>query len=179
MRPRIITGKFKGKKLAVPNGARPVTDRIKTSIFDTLGARIEGATFLDLYCGSGSMGFEALSRGASSATFVDLGRDTKELIFENAKELGVDEEKIAVYRTDSVNFLKKFKYKHDIIFCDPPFPDARDFPYHLLKKVMKEESLSILRVPAINPPLKSLETMPIVVKEKFSASRIYYFMLKS
>ena len=68
---KIIAGKFKGRIIEMPDSIRPTSDKVREALFEILKARIEGARFLDLYCGSGAMGIEALSRGAKKTVFVD------------------------------------------------------------------------------------------------------------
>ncbi|MEG2450281.1 MAG: RsmD family RNA methyltransferase, partial [Clostridia bacterium] len=74
---RVITGKYRGRKLFSPanDDVRPTTDRVKVTMFDILQSDIEGSVVVDLFCGSGALGIECLSRGASEVVFVDKSRD--------------------------------------------------------------------------------------------------------
>src|SRR5882757_10037927 len=85
---RVIAGELKGQQLVAPRGwkVRPTSERVREAIFSTLGDRVEGATVLDLYCGTGALAIEALSRGASTAVLVD--RDTRPALG-NVERLGV------------------------------------------------------------------------------------------
>ena len=87
---RIITGKAKGKKLFTLDGdaTRPTSERIKGAIFSAIQFDIEGRRVLDLFAGSGQMGLEALSRGATGATFIDSSREAMEIVKKNAKVTG-------------------------------------------------------------------------------------------
>jgi len=121
---RIITGKLKGRRITIPKGldVRPTTDRTKESIFNKIEVYkyIEGSKVLDLFGGSGSLGFEAISRGAESVTFVDINPKNIELIEKTGKEFGVD----AYVRTavsDVQRFLSGKAVPFDFIFCDPPY----------------------------------------------------------
>ena len=84
---RVISGSAKGRKLgSVPgDSTRPITDRVKESLFNIIGAEIQNSTFLDLFAGTGSVGIEALSRGAEAAVFVDLNRRAIKTVRANLK----------------------------------------------------------------------------------------------
>src|SRR6187402_6942 len=85
---RVIAGELKGQRLVAPRGwkVRPTSDRVREAIFSILGSRVEGAQVLDLYCGTGALAIEALSRGAASAVLVD--RDTRPALG-NVRRLGL------------------------------------------------------------------------------------------
>jgi 16S rRNA (guanine(966)-N(2))-methyltransferase RsmD len=120
---RIITGTAKGKKLKTPiQGTRPLTDRIKTSIFDLVRDFIPNSNVLDLYAGSGSFGIEALSRGATSAIFVDTAKKAIDCIKENLLNTKLHE-KAKVIKAKVNDFLVQTPEKFDLIFLDPPFAD--------------------------------------------------------
>jgi 16S rRNA (guanine966-N2)-methyltransferase len=119
---RIIAGKYKGRQLhsAKDQSIRPTTDRIKEYIFELLGDYVVDAVVLDLFCGSGNLGFEALSRGARSVTFVDNSQNSLRVLRRNIKHLKI-EEPSKVIKRDTEQFLKKNKQPFDLIFADPPF----------------------------------------------------------
>src|ERR1700753_1575627 len=87
---RVVAGELKGQKLVAPRGwkVRPTSERVREAVFSTLGERVEGARVLDLYCGTGALAIEALSRGAARATLVD--RDTRPALG-NVERLGLGE----------------------------------------------------------------------------------------
>lgn len=121
---RIITGTKKGKKLLTPEGeaTRPTSERIKGAMFSSIQFDIENRRVLDLFAGSGQLGFEALSRGAESVTFVESDRDTMEIIKRNAKALDffdVCKFQVADYR----NYIRKAsgRDRFDLVFIDPPY----------------------------------------------------------
>jgi 16S rRNA (guanine(966)-N(2))-methyltransferase RsmD len=89
---RIIAGEFRSRRLkSIPGAAtRPTTDRLRETLFDILGPRIEGATFLDAYAGTGAVGMEALSRGAVHAFFLERHHGALEAIRQNLASLGVE-----------------------------------------------------------------------------------------
>jgi len=90
---RIIGGTHRGRRLAAPEGlaTRPMTDRVRENLFNLLGQRLDGAVVLDLFCGSGALGIEALSRGAASVTFVDTDPDAAGAVETNCRALGLAE----------------------------------------------------------------------------------------
>lgn len=137
---RIIAGKSGSIPLQVPKSlTRPTTDRVRESIFSSLGDRVIDAVVLDLFAGSGSLGIEALSRGAKSALFVDSSREATEIIEQNltkAKLTG------GTTRSNDVrSFLSgRGNGEFDLIFADPPY--ARDeISTSLVEAVVTSESL--------------------------------------
>lgn len=119
---RVISGIAKGRRLkSLPGSAtRPITDRVKEALFDILGFRVEGAHFLDLFAGTGSVGIEALSRGAERAVFVEQGRKAVELIKENLALTGLAD-RAQVIRGDVFRFIRKGVLSpFDIIYLAPP-----------------------------------------------------------
>ncbi len=121
---RIIAGIYRGRILASPHdrSVRPTTDRAKQTIFDILTNRLdfEGSTVLDLFAGTGSLGLEAVSRGAASVTFVDSSRDSLALLRKNIQALEC-EQQCTVYQADVFWYLKNTTAKYDIVFADPPY----------------------------------------------------------
>jgi len=119
----IIAGKAKAVKIQIPRGCRPVTNRMKTNLFDVLREDIANRTVLDLYAGSGSFGLEALSRGAKSATFVDATKHAERALITNIKAMGflIDAQ---VIRSKAEDFLPQAIFdekKYEVIFMDPPY----------------------------------------------------------
>ena len=117
---RIIGGKAKGRRLVAPDtpATRPVTDRAREAVFSMIGAWVEEATVLDLYAGSGSFGLEALSRGATTATFVESGNRALEALRQNIKGVGLG----GTLVTSKVgDFLERSTGEFDLVFIDPPW----------------------------------------------------------
>ncbi len=119
---RVITGIARGRKLKELPGmeTRPTTDRVKESIFNIIQFDVPGRKVLDLFAGTGQLGVEALSRGASSAVFVDARKDAANLVRENLKLTGFSETG-RVVQGDALAFLRSCKEKFDVIFLDPPY----------------------------------------------------------
>lgn len=117
---RIIAGKAGRRAIRVPKGVtRPTTDFVRQALFSMLGARVEGAKVLDLYAGSGALGLEALSRGASSCVFVDDSRAAERVIAENLRL--ADLEGGRVVRAEVAAWLRRDRSRFDLIFADPPY----------------------------------------------------------
>lgn len=119
---RVITGIARGRRLETLSGddVRPTTDRVKEAVFSIIQFDIEGRRFLDLFAGSGQMGIEALSRGASLAVFTDTAQAAVDTVKRNLTCCGLME-KSRVVRQDFESFLKHTSDKFDIAFLDPPY----------------------------------------------------------
>lgn len=122
---RISGGESKGKSIRPPRhgGVRPTSDKVREALFSILGAGSDGATFLELFAGTGAVGIEALSRGAVHAVFVDSSRKSARLISENLEALGY-RKAAAVVVKDVSQFLKKDAAglgPFSIVFVDPPY----------------------------------------------------------
>ena len=103
---------------------RPTSDRLRETLFNVIAPRIEDAKFLDLCAGSGAVGIEALSRGASHATFVDRSRRMCKLIEANVQLCRIPEEQFEIYCYEANEFLKQSKDERwDIVFFDPPYKE--------------------------------------------------------
>jgi len=119
---RIISGKWRGRKLAVLNaeGLRPTTDRVKETLFNWLMHDIDGARVLDCFAGSGSLAFEALSRHASQATLIEREALQARQLQQNISKLQCDNAK--VLQQDCLNYLTTAAtHQFDVVFIDPPF----------------------------------------------------------
>lgn len=121
---RIIGGKFKGRILKSVRdlSVRPTSDRAKQIIFDVLSNRIDfdGIEVVDFFAGSGSLGLEAISRGAKKATFIDKSRKSLNVIEENVNALGCKNQ-CFVHQADVFWYIKNVPKKFDLIFADPPY----------------------------------------------------------
>lgn len=125
---RVIAGRAKGVRLAAPGtGTRPLTDRVKETLFAILEPALEGAVVLDLFAGSGAGGIEALSRGAARATFVEHDAGTARVIEENLRRTKLAPQG-RVVRRDAVAWLGAAEGAadgpFDIVLVDPPYADS-------------------------------------------------------
>lgn len=135
---RIIAGKYRGRALASFRGEsiRPTADRVKESLFEILSVRLRGARVLDLFCGSGALGLECLSRGASEAVFNDCGKESLALLKKNLVRV---DEPYRVYGLDFRTFLSRAEGKFDLIFSDPPYRE--NYLAEILELVSKRDLL--------------------------------------
>ncbi|MCF7873783.1 MAG: 16S rRNA (guanine(966)-N(2))-methyltransferase RsmD [Candidatus Omnitrophica bacterium] len=120
---QLLGGKLKGRKIKVPPGVRPVSQRVKKSCFDIIFELTNGKTVLDLYAGSGSLGIEAISRGASRVVFVDQDKNSIKFIDNNINSLGIgkDTEIYCKKCSLAIKYLYRKKICFDLIFLDPPY----------------------------------------------------------
>jgi 16S rRNA (guanine966-N2)-methyltransferase len=120
---RIIAGEFKGRRIKTPasDKVRPTGDRVREAWFNILQGSIEGARVLDLFAGSGALGFEALSRGAAAVDFVEQHTASLATIRDNAASLNVADQ-VTIHRTDAMRFTERLQAgAYDLAFADPPY----------------------------------------------------------
>jgi 16S rRNA (guanine966-N2)-methyltransferase len=140
---RIISGEFKGRKLASLQGTatRPTSDRVRESIFNILASNITNAAVLDLFAGTGALGLEALSRGADKAVFIDSSASAVQIIQKNIIACKA-EDRARIIRWDIVknlNCLPSDTLALDLVFMDPPY--NKNFILPALKKLMQQNVL--------------------------------------
>jgi 16S rRNA (guanine966-N2)-methyltransferase len=179
---RIIAGKFRSRILEAPKGeaTRPTSDRARESLFNVLAHsfQIEDAQVLDLFAGSGALGFEALSRGAAHITFVEKHRAALAAIELNRDSFGLKNE-VSVVKTDVYDWLKTARGEFELVFADPPYDDPRtlaDLPAILFaSRLLTARSLVIVehRVSSAVIPPPSVE----VVKE-IKAGEAHFTLLR-
>lgn len=119
---RVTGGELKGYKLKLPpsENIRPTSEKVKEAIFSILGSRTINCNFLDMFAGSGSVGIEALSRGADSCIFVEKNSLCCKIIKENIEKCRLIQ-KSKVIKNDVVKYIKSNKIENSIIFIDPPY----------------------------------------------------------
>lgn len=173
---RIITGTAKNTTLEVPEiGTRPITDRAKSALFSIIADWISGSNILDLYAGSGSLGIEALSRGALHATFVDNSREAIKYIERNL-------EKTKLASKADVNQMTVEKYielcqkkKFDVIFLDPPYNKLVLQDIESSTKCLLDDGLIILKhSPQFIPPQKTNATK-LIESRKYGENVLSFF----
>lgn len=120
-RVRIIGGEHRSRLLKFPSTLqlRPTPDRVRETLFNWLGQDLTGKTCLDLFAGSGALGFEAASRGASSVDMVERDRTACGALRENAQLLGMD--KVRIVLGDALEFLRRAERRYHVVFLDPPY----------------------------------------------------------
>lgn len=134
---RVIAGEAKGRTLVVAKGGgtRSATDRVRETLFAILTPRLQDALVLDLFAGVGTLGIEALSRGAAAATFVERSSEAVTALRQNLASTKL-EERCTVVPLDVLSYLGRASGAFDLVFCDPPFADVE-----LLGQVLAHEGL--------------------------------------
>ncbi len=169
---RVITGKYKGKKLDGFNipGTRPTMDRVKESLFAMIQNQIPGSICLDLFAGSGALGIEALSMGAKECYFVDHSSEALAILKNNTRNIN----NAYVISSDYKKYLKITDKKYDIIFLDPPYH------HNLLNKALKfieeynllnKEGLVICEYETENP----ITNLTLIKEKKYGPKTIKIF----
>lgn len=178
---RLTGGNYGGRRLYVPEtGVRPATNRVREAVFSTLltffDKGVKGCSVLDLFAGTGSLGIEALSRGAEMVTFVDVKRESIRAIDKNLRILGLSAE---VVQSDVRTYLKRKKnIDYDLIFMDPPYR-YRDCSHivSLVKTSSLRQNETILvyeRAYEKDPP--DLEENALLLKrKKYGQTELLYF----
>lgn len=149
---RIIAGTLKGRRLTPPTweGLRPTSDKLRETLFNVLAPRVAGARVLDGYAGTGAIGIEALSRGASHVTFVEHDRRARELIAENLARCGIGNGYAIIGTTvlqaiDTLTRQRPFE-PFEIVLLDPPYADPRAARRHVsaVKHAVRDEIRDVL-----------------------------------
>jgi 16S rRNA (guanine966-N2)-methyltransferase len=174
---RVIAGSRKGHKLAAPRGldTRPTSDRVRENIFNLVGP-VDGARVLDLFAGSGALGIEALSRGATSAVFVDHDADAVRTVERNLDRLGLTGARVVhgdVLRTIAQEATAGAKY--DLVLVDPPYGMLTEIQPRLARHVpplLAADGLLVVESDARTEP-----ELPLSVRtsRKYGQTRITLF----
>lgn len=181
---RVISGSARGHKLKAPKGltTRPTTDRIKESLFNIIAPDLYGCTFLDLFSGSGSMGIEALSRGAVRAVFVDSDRQSNSVISDNLKATRLSE-KAQVMQCDvrtAISRLGRSKESFDIIFMDPPY--NKGFVESTLTYISEEKILNpdgyIIAEMSVEDNMPHISNLEAVRVKDYKITKMVFFSWK-
>ncbi|MDD6920283.1 MAG: 16S rRNA (guanine(966)-N(2))-methyltransferase RsmD [Eubacteriales bacterium] len=138
---RVITGKYRGRRLESPwnDETRPTSDKVKEALFSILQMDIDGAVFCDVFAGSGGIGIEALSRGAQECYFIEASNEACKLLSGNIKKCEI-EEPYQVLKGDFRAGLNRIGKKIDILFMDPPYEN--DLEIEALEIIASEEIMS-------------------------------------
>lgn len=177
---RIISGQFKGHYIPAPKGmkARPTTDYAKTALFNILENKYDfsALSVLDLFCGTGSIGFEFLSRGVQQVIAVDSDFQASKFCNEFARTLGYDKQYRA-YKNDCLRALKQLHQSFDLVFCDPPYT----WPDHakLVQTVLESGALKPNGLLIIEHGIKTeLKTQPFFIETRKYGNVLFSFFQK-
>jgi 16S rRNA (guanine966-N2)-methyltransferase len=170
---RIIGGEWRSRLIGfdAEAGVRPTPDRVRQTLFDWLSPLIEGASVLDLFAGSGALGFEALSRGAAHASFVEQGRQQAAAIREAAQQLAAGS-RADIAQSDALAWLRGSGRRFDLVFLDPPYGAGLLEPVlAALPRLLKPVHRIYLEWPTARPP--ALPPGYALLKEK-TAGQVSY-----
>lgn len=181
---RVIAGEFKGRRLVTAKGleTRPILDRVKESLFSILTQEIPNTRVLDLFCGSGTLAIESLSRGASSAVMVDISRRARVAAERNIVTLGI-EDRIELIGGDACRAIRKLagrEERFDLIFVDPPY--FKGFAGPVLAtiregNVLADRGLLVLRHHKKEVPEENAAGWAVVRRRKISDAILTFFRL--
>ena len=171
---RIIAGQYRGRKLPVliADGLRPTTDRVKETVFNWLMPYIQDAHCLDCFAGSGGLGFEALSRGASLVTLVELNKSAAQQLTANKALLNANN--LNVVQQNALDFLQNNQQRFSLVFIDPPFRKnlAQQTAQLLNEKSLTDDALIYVEMETDN----NTQVMPShwqLLKEKVAGQVVY------
>ena len=174
---RIIGGIFRGRVLESPktNATRPTTSSLREAVFNIAAPWIEGARFLDLFAGSGSMGCEAISRGASFVTFVEKEAKALECIRNNISSLGI-EQQTQVLGLDVRKALMRLMSPYDVIYIDPPYEqEASETLSLIIEKGLLTPNGRLFLETRFKTSLPTLPRLERIDSRKFGDSHLHQF----
>ena len=174
---RIIGGKYRGKKLSVPDsiGLRPTSDRMRETLFNWLMYDVAGSRCLDAFAGSGALGFEAFSRGAREVVMVERSARIAAQLQKTAAELAAKD--ILVYHQDVLKYLETVNQSFDIVFLDPPF--AINYWQKCLHKLQANQLLAPDALVYIESPDEiQMDTQRWQCLKQKRAGQVFYALYK-
>ena len=183
MRIRICGGKFRNRPLKSPetNKTRPTSGKTRETIFNILSHQVADAQVLDLYAGSGALGFEALSRGANSVTFVEMDIDAKNAIKHNIDYLNVSEQ-TQIIGYDVKRALKTLESRgvsYDLIFIDPPYHFENEYRQTMLMldngSILKPGGLVVVEQPEKKNAIPDLQNLTLVKSRQSGNANLSIF----
>ena len=178
---RIVGGTFKGRSLVEFSGeeVRPTADMTRESLFNIIKAKISGADFLDLFCGTGAVGIEALSCGAKVVTFNDISKKSLEIVKKNL--IKVDKESVVKFGVnailknyDALDLINSTEGKFDIIFIDAPYSSDKGLSaVNICHKILKDDGIVIFE--SENIINQDFDGLKKIDKRKYGRARLTFF----
>jgi len=174
---RIIAGRARSRRLVAPPGqtTRPMTDRVRESLFSSIAAWIPGSAVLDLYAGTGSMGLEALSRGADAATFVEQDRAALAALRQNIETIDLGGDVVA---GDVGAFLSRAEGPIDIAFVDPPYAVALPSLMEIMQKLaplLTSDGIVIVHRRTGEDPPESVADLALVDERVYGSAVLWRY----
>ena len=177
---RIIAGTWKGHSLKTAKGlkTRPTADKVKGAIFNILGSKVQGAEVLDLFAGTGSLSFEALSRGAQNATLVEKDISAARTVAKNIELLNA-EEKVRLWQMDVYTFLTNHsdQNKYDLIFIDPPYYQQivpKILEYLRNNTILSPNGVIIIETAADEVLPEDIYPLQLMIVKKYGSTKIWF-----
>ena len=172
---RIVGGFYKGRVLEPFEkiGVRPTSDMVRESLFNIIRYKVVGAKFLDLFCGTGAIGIEALSRGAKKVVLNDGGRDSVNLTKKNLLKLKISEG-VEVLNSDALGFLLRTSEKFDVVYIDPPYAsDLGQKALDLVQNVLEIDGIVIYESEKIFDG--EVEGLTVYDRRKYGRAHLTFF----
>jgi 16S rRNA (guanine966-N2)-methyltransferase len=172
---RVIAGTLGGRTFDSPRGHRthPMSDKIRGALFNILGD-IDGLTFLDAFAGSGALAIEAVSRGASHVTAIDLDKEAYQTIQENVEALDL-KDKIIVMRKNVAGWSRNNQHiQFDVVLADPPYNDIRPVLLQKLIAQVKQGGLLVLSWPG-SEPVRKFEGVEVLTAKSYGDAQLVFY----
>jgi 16S rRNA (guanine966-N2)-methyltransferase len=172
---RISGGDARGIKLKVPKGIRPASERVRLAVFSSIAVHLPDARVLDLYCGSGAYGLEALSRGASSGVFVDDDGASLAACRANAAAIGFGGDVVVKKSTVERYLARASDGPFDLVFIDPPYrttPDLRQ-----VTGLLAPDALVVLETRWQDAPAPEADGLVLAADRRYGDTRVLMFSL--
>jgi len=176
---RIIAGSLGGRLIAAPDGKRthPMSERVRSAMFNSLGESVQGADVLDAFAGTGALGIEAISRGANFTTFVERDGIAQKVLAENIESLGISHQSKLIRASVSAWFGTYDGPKFDLIFADPPYHDTQFSTAMKLLGLLKPNGLMVLSHPGRSES-PTLPGVVVVDNRGYGDAALTYFRLE-
>ena len=182
---RIISGSARGRKILSPVGigTRPTLDRIKESIFNIIQNKVRNAVVVDMFSGTGSLGLEAASRGATQCYLIDMGDTTFDMLQKNVDNLKFDD-KCTCLKGDTYKYMQQFadeKIVFDLIFIDPPY--AKDMIPPAIEiisanRLLRKDGLIICKIDSSEEVYEGNDTINLTDLRKYGNTTVLFYKYK-
>ena len=154
---RVSGGKFRGQRLKTPgDGTHPMGERERIALFNMIAGDLEGARIADLYCGGGTLGIEALSRGAETALFVDSNSRAVATAQYNLEKLGLDDTAQKVILSDAGSVAQSSTNRYMVVIADPPYDRYDNEMVKYLPRLVRDGGILVLSHPGVAPEFEGL-----------------------
>ena len=179
MKLRVIGGKYGGRTIKAPDtsATHPMSERVRNALFNVLSTQVEGAKILDAFAGSGSVGIEAMSRGAAHATFLERDRKASDAISYNLDLLDLKSKTTQVHGTVE-SYVKSSSDLFDIIFVDPPYDDVQLSTVFALIRLLQPNGLMVLSYPGRGEAPTETNGVVVVDNRSYGTAALAFYRRK-